>query len=92
MTRQVPATTNQRLGYPLMESLIESEDFSKVNTSMSGCYDILERQLKQKSGGLSKQKKIRQALKAYDLTIDLIRFLLKTKYELIQKNEGAQKK
>ncbi len=95
MKAATKAPTGNALGYPLIEKLIESEDFTKVNLSMSQSYDTLERMLKQK-GGLKKQKALRQAIKAYDLTIDLIRFLLKTKYELFEKTKpaasGKQKK
>jgi len=75
------------LSYPIIESLVQSEDFSKVNTSVTGCYETLEKMLKNKTGGMSKQKKIRAALKAYDLTIDLLRQLLKTKYDLIRQKQ-----
>ncbi len=91
-----PQKNPQKLGYPIIEKLIETEDFSKVNETVSACYDVLEKMLKSKSGGLKKQKAIRSALKAYDLTIDLIRELLKTKYELIRQHKagivGGQKK
>lgn len=88
-----PKPQKSQLGYPIIEKLIDSEDFSKVNKTMSASYDTLERMLKQKTGGLKKQKMVREALKAYDLTIDLIRDLLKAKYEIIGKNKsGAQKK
>ncbi|MBI2339084.1 MAG: hypothetical protein HYU99_01795 [Deltaproteobacteria bacterium] len=75
------------LGYPTIERLIETEDFSKVNQTVSACYDKLEKMLKGKGGGLSKQKGIRAALKAYDLTIDLLRDLLKVKYDIIKKKQ-----
>lgn len=73
------------LGYPFIEKLIESEDFAKINQSISQAYETLERMIKNKIGGLAKQKKVRAALKAYDLTIDLIRDLLKTKYDMMGK-------
>lgn len=77
------------LGYPLIEKLIQTEDFSKINQTFSTSYDLLEKMLKTKSGGMAKQKKIRAALKAYDLTIDLVRELLKTKYELIRQRQTS---
>lgn len=79
------------LGYPTIEKLIETENFSKVNQTVSACYDKLEKMLKGKSGGLSRQKAIRSALKAYDLTIDLLRDLLKIKYDIIKKKEAEIK-
>ncbi|MBI4412426.1 MAG: hypothetical protein HY541_08085 [Deltaproteobacteria bacterium] len=84
------------LGYPTIEKLIETEDFSKVNQTVSACYDKLEKMLKGKSGGLSRQKGVRAALKAYDLTIDLLRDLLKIKYDIIKQKQaeagGSKKK
>lgn len=77
------------LGYPIIEKLLDSEDFSKVNKTMLACYDTLERMLKNKTGGLKKQQMIRQALKSYDLTIDLIKELLKIKYQLLAKNPSS---
>lgn len=92
MPKQSPQRPQRRLlGYPIMEKLIETEDFAKVNKTMSVCYDTLERMLKAKSSGLQKKKHIRQALKAYDLTIDLIRDLLKIKYEIIQRAQKEAK-
>lgn len=83
-------------GYPIIEKLIETEDFNKVNKTISASYDTLERMQKNKTGGLKRQKAVRQALKSYDLTIDLIRYLLKTKHEMIAQNQAhtgsAQKK
>src|SRR3989338_629529 len=78
------------LGYPFIEKLIESEDFVKVNQSISQAYEALERMIKNKIGGLAKQKKVRAALKAYDLTVDLIRDLVKTKYDIISKATPKQ--
>ena len=82
---------SSNLGYPVIEKLIETEDFKKVNETVSACYDHLERMLKSKTGGLKKQKTIRASLRAYDLTIDLIRELLKTKYELVKKRQETKK-
>lgn len=92
--KNTPKSNNSNAlpGYPLIQNLIETENFEKVNKSMSEAYDTLERQLKQKTGGLKKQKAIRQALKSFDLTIDLIRELLKTKYDMIKKHQEQQSK
>ena len=76
------------LGYPVIEKLIETENFSRVNQTVSACYDKLEKMLKGKSGGLSRQKAVGGALKAYDLTIDLLRDLLKIKYDIIKKKQA----
>ena len=72
-----------------MEKLIETEQFEKVNKSFAGCYGILERMLKNKAGGLKKQKEVRSAIQAYDLTVQLVKELLKFKQQLA-KTEAPQ--
>lgn len=81
-----PSAKKDKLGYPMMEKLLETEDFNRINESMSRGYEQLEKMLSQKTGGLGKQKNLRKALKAYDLTIALLRELLKKKYEMIGQN------
>lgn len=71
-----------------MEKLLDSEDFAKVNKSFADCYGILERMLKTKTGGLKKHKEIRSALHTYDLTVELVKELLKFKHQMA-KAEGA---
>lgn len=78
------------LGYPHIEKLLENEDFSQVNASFSQAYQKLEKMLNDRSLGLKAQKKAQMALKAYELTVDLIKELLKVKYEMAKKKaEGA---
>lgn len=74
-------------GYPIIEKLIETEDFSQVDQTMSVSYEALQRLLKQRTGGMKAQRQVRQAVKAFDLTLDLMKILLKTKYEMIEKIE-----
>ncbi|MBX7149077.1 hypothetical protein K1X76_08315 [bacterium] len=84
---QIPA-----MRYPAIEKLIETEAFEPVNRSFTTTYEMLERFLKDKSGGLKKQGQIRQALKAYDLTTDLIKELLKVKQELLKNQKDSPDK
>lgn len=86
MSATKPSANKNKLGYPMMEKLLETEDFNRINESMSRGYEQLEKMLSQKTGGLGKQKNLRKALKAYDLTIALLRELLKKKYEMIEQN------
>lgn len=78
------------LGYQIIENLIDSEDFSEVNQSMKESYDKLEALLQSKEIGIQERKKVRQALKAYDLTADLLKFLLHTKHEMLKKQKESQ--
>jgi hypothetical protein len=70
-------------GYPLIEALLDREDFDTVNKSFKDAYDRLEKRLSDKSLGLSGKKKVRAAMKSYELTVELIRELLALKYQMV---------
>lgn len=72
------------LGYPVMEQLLETEDFGAVNQSFAAAYDKLEKIMNDRSGGLKKQKEAEVAMHAYELTVELIRELLRVKQELAE--------
>ena len=77
-------------GYPRIEKLIETEKFNEVNASFGKAYEELSQIAKSKSG-LGKGKSAKKALRAYELTMDLFKTLLKLKYQMIEaeeKNEG----
>ncbi|HBF13556.1 MAG TPA: hypothetical protein DDW49_09295 [Deltaproteobacteria bacterium] len=81
----------QSMGYPTMEKLLETEDFTQLNQSFKSCYETLERMFKSKAGGgLGKQKQIRQALQAYELTTDLIKYLLEVKKRMVEAAKSSQ--
>ncbi len=78
-------------GYPRIEKLIETEKFEEVNASFGKAYEELQQIAKSKSG-LGKGKSAKKALKAYDLTMDLFKMLLKLKYQMIEAEEKTQGK
>lgn len=78
-------------GYPRIEQLIESEDFTQVNSSFAKAYEELEKIAKSKSG-LGKGKSAKKALKAYEKTMDLFKELLKLKYQMLEAAKKAEKK
>lgn len=93
------AETNTRkppeLGYPQIEKLLDSEDFNRLNKSFGEAYHRLEVIQGDVSAGLKKQKAAGRALKAYELTTDLIKELLNIKYHLHKLRRdaaGKQKK
>lgn len=73
------ATTSA--GYPEIEHLIETEDFSEVNSKFQEAYNELEEVSKHKRG-LKKSREAKKAMRAIELVMDLFRELLTIKYKL----------
>jgi hypothetical protein len=73
--------TGPTAGYPEIERLIDTEDFSEVNKQFQEAYDKLDEIAKHKRG-LKKSREARKAMKAIELTMDLFRELLTIKYRL----------
>jgi creatinine amidohydrolase/Fe(II)-dependent formamide hydrolase-like protein len=72
--------------FPEIEKLIESEDFDRINKSFTAAYEELEHQSKGK-GGMGKSRDAKKAMKAIERVMDLLRELLKTKYQMQQGGE-----
>lgn len=70
-------------GYPRIEKLIETEQFDEVNKSFGDAYEALQQVAKAKSG-LGKGKSAKKAMRAYELTMDLFKELLKLKYQIME--------
>lgn len=88
---QASATSATRsLGYPLIEELLNSENFDRLNKSFAEGYQKLEKIMLDRGVGIKKQKDARKAMRAYELTSDLIKELLKLKYQL-QRDKEKQK-
>lgn len=79
------------LGYPLVEELLENENFESVNKSFSGAFGKLQKIFTDAASGLKKQKEARKAMEAYELTTELIRELLKLKYQLLEQQKKKTK-
>lgn len=75
-------------GYPAVEKLIDTEDFSELNTAFEAAYEELLKMSKHKKG-LKTQRETKKAMRSLELTMDLLRELLAIKYRL---QEEAQKK
>src|SRR5262245_7130732 len=70
--------------FPEIERLIETEDFDKINLSFTSAYDELEKLSKAK-GGFGKSKDAKKAMKAIERVMDLLRDLLKLKYQMMER-------
>lgn len=77
-------------GYPRIEKLIESEDFEGINKSFAKAHEELSEIAKTKQG-LGKGKSAKKAMKAYELTSDLFKELLRLKYQMIDDMKGKAK-
>lgn len=90
------AETNTRkppeLGYPQIEKLLDSEDFSRLNKTFGEAYHKLEAIQGDVSAGLKKQKAAGRAIRAYELSTDLIKELLNIKYHLRKLRQDAASK
>jgi len=69
--------------FPEIEKLIETEDFDRINKSFTVAYEELEKLGKSK-GGMGKSRDAKKAMKAIERVMDLLRELLKMKYQIQQ--------
>lgn len=77
--------------FPEIERLIESEDFDRINKTFTSAYEELENLSKAK-GGLGKSRDAKKAMKAIERVMDLLRELLKVKYQIQQDGSGGMGK
>jgi hypothetical protein len=68
--------------YPAIEKLIDSEDFDALNADFAQAYSELEKISKQK--GLGKARDARKAMKSLEKVMDLLKDLLKLKYQYME--------
>ncbi|MBU0505187.1 MAG: hypothetical protein ABII18_10665 [bacterium] len=95
MSQKNPETTtntDDALGYPTIEKLLETEEFQKINESFGQAYSKLEAISQDSSAGLKKKKAATKAMQAYELTTELLNELLKIKYQIVQMRQAEAKK
>ena len=73
----------------LIEKLLESEDFTELNAHYAAAYAELEKVAKQK--GMGKARDAKKAMKALERVADLMNYLLKLKYEFIERQQHGEK-
>lgn len=87
---QAQAASGEPLkGYPMIEGLLDKENFNEVNRSFADAYGRLEKRLSDKALGLAGKKKVRTAMRSYELTVELIRELLALKYQMMNQSTAA---
>jgi len=85
--------SNAMVGYPRIERLIDTEEFDSVNKSFASAYGELEKISRQKAG-LGKAKQAKKAMKSYELAMDLLKELLRLKYQMqeaVKQQENSKK-
>ena len=92
MSEKTKANTKADLGYPQIEKLLETENFEQINKSFAESYEKLEKIKSDRSGGLKKQKAAQKAMKAYEISTQLINELLQIKYQIVKMREDEAKK
>lgn len=91
MTRNASAHDRHRYGqagYPAVEKLIDTEDFNEINAAFEAAYGELLG-ISKKKKGMKLQREAKKAMRALELTMDLLRELLAIKYRL--QEEAARK-
>ncbi len=74
-------------GYPNIEKLIDTEDFTELNESFELAYaDLLD--ISKRKKGLKTQRDAKKAMKSLELTMELLRELLAIKYRLQEVTTG----
>ncbi len=69
--------------FPEIEHLIQTEDFDRINRSFAAAYEALEKMTKGR-GGLGKARDAKKGMKAIERVMDLLRELLRLKYQMNQ--------
>lgn len=77
-------------GYPAVEKLIDSEEFSQINRVFEAAYAELEA-INRKKRGLKKGRDAKKAMRAIEHIMDLFKELLEIKYRLQEMLNQAAK-
>lgn len=89
--RQTPKGTAVSAGYPSIERLMDTEDFSTVNDTFAAAYGELTQTAKVKRG-LKKSREAKKAMLAIELTMNLFKELLEIKYKIAEMLKRSQTK
>jgi hypothetical protein len=75
-------------GYPAVEKLIDTEDFTELNAAFEAAYaDLFD--ISKRKKGLKTQRDAKKAMRSLELTMELLRELLAIKYRI--QEEAAQR-
>ncbi len=86
--REPPAEVKIASQFPEIERLLETEDFDKINKTLTTTYEELEKAMKGR-GGIGKSRDAKKAMRAIERVMDLLKELLKVKYQLMDAAGGG---
>jgi len=91
-TRQTEKGPVLTAGYPAVEKLIETEDFSEINSVFEKAYNDLSEVARVKRG-LKKSREAKKAMRSIELVMTLFKELLEIKYRInaLLKKANAKK-
>ena len=85
-----PADRYGQTGYPYVEKLIETEQFDDINRAFENAYaDLYE--ISRRKKGFKTKKDVKKAMRALELTMDILRELLAIKYRLQEEMANSKK-
>lgn len=90
-TRQTEKGAVITAGYPAIEQLIDTEDFTKINDIFEKAYNQLSENARVKRG-LKKSREAKKAMRAIELTMNLFKELLEIKYRIQEMLRRTQAK
>lgn len=91
-TRQTPDGKKVlSVGYPRVEKLIDSEDFTDINNVFEAAYKELSEIAREKRK-IKRSKDAKKAMHSIELVMNLFKELLEIKYRLQEMLKGAAKK
>ena len=77
-------------GYPMVEKLIDTEEFDEINEAFEAAYAELY-DISKKKKGFKTQRDAKRAMRALELSLELFRELLAIKYRLQEELAKSQK-
>ena len=78
------------MGFPSLERLVEQDSYDEFNKVMLESYDELEKIIQSKGGDAMRRKAAKKAMRAMELTMNLLRDFLQVKDELMRNQKGSK--
>ncbi|MFH1653828.1 MAG: hypothetical protein ABIE74_07200 [Pseudomonadota bacterium] len=90
-TKNMNVAPKGTTGYPELEKLIETENFDELNEDFEKAFAELD-EISSKGKSLKKSRDAKKALKAIELTMELLKELLALKYRLQEELKNKKQK
>ena len=77
-------------GYPAIEKLIDTENFDEINSAFETAYaELME--ISRHKKGMKSQRDSKKAMRALELTMEILRELLAIKYRILEESDKKGK-